>query len=282
MSEKSNLTFQHFFPQASSWVDGLATSPLAVFVNGPRFGYASWEVGHILSLILIGGTTILMGLRLLGAGVTEEEPREIYRSLRFWQNLGVIGIVVTGVLIGSANAAKLYNSSAFTVKMMCLLSGVILTYGAARPVAAANGVVSTMSKVWLAIGGAIFLAGLWVFTTTDLIDVGIYHVITAAALILIPVTRGRVRWGYIAGMVALIVAQYVHTHIVIKPDDYDHLNPVNKTYTALYGVWIVGAGLITLFRGKGDAGGPLAKLVAYAAILVWVLGAAAGRWIAFQ
>ncbi|MBS0332329.1 MAG: hypothetical protein JSS35_06145, partial [Proteobacteria bacterium] len=64
--------------------------------------------------------------------------------------------------------------------------------------------------------------------------------------------------------------------------DYDHLNPVNKAYTALYGVWIVGAGLITLFRGRSDAGGPLAKLVAYAAILVWVLGAAAGRWIAFQ
>ena len=276
------LTFQHLFPQAKDWVDGLATSPVAVFVNGPKFGYASWEVGHILSLILIGGTTILMCLRLLGAGVTQEKPEEIYRNLRLWQNIGVIGIVITGLLIGSANGAKLYNSSAFTVKMICLLSGVILTYGAARPVAAANGVVSTLSKIWLAIGGAIFLAGLWIFTTSDLIDVGVYHVITAAALILIPVTRGRLRWGYIAGMVALIVAQFIHTHFVIKPDDYDHLNPVNKSYTALYGVWIVGTALVTLFRGRGDAGGPVAKLVAYSAMLVWVLGAAAGRWIAFQ
>lgn len=276
------LTFQQLFPQAKDWVDGLATSPVAVFVNGPKFGYASWEVGHILSLILIGGTTILMSLRLLGAGVTEEKPEEIYRNLRFWQNVGVIGIVITGLLIGSANGAKLYNSSAFTVKMMCLLSGVILTYGAARPVAAANGAVATMPRIWFAIGGAIFLAGLWIFTTSDLIDVGVYHVITAGALILIPVTRGRLRWGYIAGLTALIVAQFVHTHFIIKPDDYDHLNPVNKVYTVLYGVWIVGTALVTLFRGRGDAGGPLAKLVAYAAMLVWVLGAAAGRWIAFQ
>ncbi len=275
-------TLQHFFPQASHWVDGLATSPLAVFVNGPTFGYASWEVGHILSLILIGGTTILMNLRLLEAGVTDEKPEEIYRNLRLWQNIGVIGIIVTGILIGSANAAKLYNSSAFTVKMMALLSGVILTYGVSRPVAAANGAVGLMSKVWFVIGGAIFLAGLWIFSTTDLIDVGIYHLITAAALILVPVTRGRVRWAYIAGMVALIVAQFVQTHFVIKPDDYDHLNPVNKIYTALYCVWVVGVALTTLFRGRGDAGGPLTKLVAYAAILVWVLGAAAGRWIAFQ
>ena len=106
--------------------------------------------------------------------------------------------------------------------------------------------------------------------------------IRAAALILIPVTRGRLRWAYIAGMVVLIVAQFTHTHFVIKPDDYAHLDPVNKTYTALYAVWIVGTGLITLFRNRGEEGGPLTKLMAYFGILVWVLGAAAGRWIAFQ
>src|ERR1700704_6684542 len=159
MSE--GLTFQHFFPQAAPWVDGLATTPLALFVSGPTFGYATWEVGHILSLILLGGTAILMNLRLLGAGVTNEEPREIYRNLRLWQNIGLIGIVLTGVLIGSSNAVKLYNSSAFTVKMIALLSGLILTYGVSRPVAAANGAVALMPKIWFAIGGGISLAGLW-------------------------------------------------------------------------------------------------------------------------
>ena len=69
------------------------------------------------------------------------------------------------------------------------------------------------------------------------------------------VARGRLRLGYIAGLVALIVAQFVHTHIIIKPDDYAHLDPVNKVYTALYGVWIVGAALITLLRGRGEEGG---------------------------
>jgi hypothetical protein len=278
----ASLTFQQLLPSLQPWVEGLATKPPATWVNGPTFGYASWEVGHILSLILIGGATILMNLRLLGAGVTEETPNEMYRSLRLWQNIGVVGIIFTGVLIGSANAVKLYDSSAFFVKMLALLSGIILTYGVSRPVAAANGAVGAMPKVWFVVGGAIFLWGMWIFATTDLIDVGIYHLITAAGLILIPVTRGRLRWGYLAVMTALIIAQFVHTHFVIKPDDYDHLNPVNKAYTALYGVVIVGTALITLFRNRGDEGGPLSKLVAYAAMLVWVLGAAAGRWIAFQ
>jgi uncharacterized protein DUF6644 len=278
----SNLNLEHFFPHAKAWVETLGDIPPGSWVKGPKFGYASWEVGHIVSLILIGGTTIMMNLRLLGAGLTQERPAEIYRNLRILQNVGVIGIVITGVLIGSANAVKLYDSSAFTVKMMALLSGVILTYGVSRPVAAANGAVATMPKIWFVVGGAIFLAALWIFATTDLIDVGIYHVLTAAALILIPVTRGRLRWAYIAGMVALIVAQFVHTHFVIKADDYSHLDPVNKIYTALYAVWIVGTALITLFRGRGEEGGPLTKLVAYSTMLVWVLGAAAGRWIAFQ
>ncbi len=276
------MNLEHFFPQAKAWVDTLGDIPPGSWVKGPKFGYASWEVGHIISLIMVGGTTIMMNLRLLGAGVTQEKPAEIYRNLRVLQNIGVIGIIVTGLLIGSANAVKLYDSSAFTVKMIALLSGIILTYGVSRPVAAANGAVALMPKIWFAIGGAIFLADLWMFATTDLIDVGVYHVITAAALILIPVTRGRARRAYIAGMVALIVAQFVHTHFVIKADDYDHLNPVNKAYTMAYSVWIVGTALTTLFRGRGEEGGPLTKLVAYSTMLVWVLGAAAGRWIAFQ
>ena len=276
------LDFQHFFPQIEPWVESLATTPVSVFVKGPTWGYASWEVGHILSLILIGGTTILVNMRLLDAGVTKETPAEIQRNLRLWQNIGIIGIVVTGLLIGVSNADKLYKSSAFTVKMMCLVAGVMLTYGASRPVANANGAVGLLPRIWLALGGAIFLAALWILCTTVLINVGVYHMITALALILIPVTRGRVRWAYIAGLVALILAQFVHTHFIIKPDDYAHLDPVNKIYTALYGVWLVSIALVTLFRGKGEVGGPLTRLVAYAGILVWVLGATAGRWIAYQ
>jgi hypothetical protein len=278
----TDLALQHFFPQIQPWVETLGDIPPGSWVKGPKFGYASWEVGHIISLIMIGGTTILMNLRLLGAGVTEEKPADIYRNLRLLQTVGVIGIVITGLLIGASNAVKLYDSSAFTVKMMALLSGIILTYGVSRPVAAANGAVALAPRIWFAIGGSIFLAALWVLCTTVLINVGVYHLITAVALILLVVTRGRLRWAYAAGLAALIVAQFVHTHFVLKPDDYDHLNPVNKVYTWLYGVWLVGTALITLFRGRGEDGGPLTKLVAYAAILVWVLGATAGRWIAYQ
>lgn len=273
---------EELFPHAKPWVDGLATTFPATWVNGPKFGFASWEVGHILSIILIGGTTILMNLRLLGAGVTQERPSEIYKNLRMLQNVGVIGIIVTGILIGSANATRLYDSAAFIVKMLALLSGIILTYGVSRPVAAAEGAVGPAQKAWFALGGAIFVFGIWYFVTSDLINVGIYHVITGAALIVLFATSGRTRLVYLTVMVALAIGQFVGTHFIVKADDYTHLDPVNKAFTVAYSVWIVGCALFSLFRaGKGPEGGPLTKIIAYSTILVWILGAAAGRWIAF-
>ena len=273
------IEIEEFLPHIRPWVESLANTFPGKQVK-PQFAF--WEVGHILSLILLGGTTILMNLRLLNAGLTEESPSEVYRNLRFWQNVGVIGIVFTGVLIGAANAERLYDSAAFIVKMLALLAGIILTYGASRPVAAAEGAVSTASKAWFALGTAIFLLGIWVFVISDLINVGVYHVITGAALIVLFVTAGRLRWIYLGVLLAMIAAQFVHTHILIKPDDYDHLNPVNKIWTVAFSAWIAGVAIYQLFRaGRGEAGGPLTKVIAYATILVWVMGAAAGRWIAF-
>jgi hypothetical protein len=273
------IDIEQYLPHIRPWVESLANTFPGKEIK-PQFAF--WEVGHILSLILLGGTTILMNLRLLGAGVREEPPAEIYRNLRLWQNVGVIGIVVTGVLIGSANAERLYDSAAFVVKMLALLAGIIMTYGASRPVAAANGAVNLPQKLWFVLGSAVFVLGLYIFVISDLINVGIYHVITGAALIVLVATRGRLRWTYLGVLIALIVAQFVGTHFVIAPDNYARLDPVNKVFTWLYSLWIVGCALFGLFRdGKTEEGGPLTKLIAYSTILVWVMGAAAGRWIAF-
>jgi hypothetical protein len=273
------LTFEVFFPALRPWVENLVNVWPAPFVK-PQF--ASFEVLHILALILLGGTAILMNLRLVGAGMADEAPSEVYRNLRRWQDLGVVGIIVTGVLIGMANAERLYDSTAFVVKMIALVAGVVLTYGASRPVARADGAVGAGPRIWLLIGGALFLLGVWVFLTGALINVGLFHLLTAAALIVTIALTGRLRWIYLAGLVALIAVQQVMTHVGVQPDDLAKLDPINKTFFGLYSLWIFGAAALQLFtKGRGAEAGPVAKLIAYATILVWVIGAAAGRWIAF-
>jgi hypothetical protein len=273
------MNFEHFFPHLRPWVEGLANGFPGHIVK-PQFAW--WEVLHILSLITLGGTTILMNLRLIGVGLTQEPPSELYRNLRRWQDVGVIGIVVTGVLIGSANAERLYDSAAFVVKMLALLAGIILTYGASRPVAKAEGQVSAAPRVWFVLGLAVWLGGVWVFSTADLINPGMFHVLTAGALVVLFATRGRGRAVYLAVLLAMIVAQFVATHIVYKADDYAHLNPVNIGFAIAFAVWIVGTALVQLFSAPTSPEvTPLTKLIGYATILVWVTAAAAGRWIAF-
>jgi hypothetical protein len=275
----TKLTFEVFFPALRPWVVNLVNVWPAYIIK-PQFAF--WEVFHIISLVLLGGAAILMNLRLIGAGITEEPPSEIYRSLRRWQDAGVIGIVVTGILIGMANAERLYDSTAFVVKMIALVAGIILTYGASRPVARADGVVSGSARLWFIVGSILWIVGLAVFATGSLVNVGVYHILTAAALVVLIATGGRLRWIYLIGLLALIGVQEGVTHLAYQPDDIAHLDPVNKVFTWLFTIWIVGAALAqAVVVGRRTAGGALPKLIGYATILVWVTGAAAGRWIAF-
>ena len=64
----TNLNLEHFFPQAKAWVDTLGDIPPGSWVKGPKFGYASWEVGHIISLIMIGGF-VLIGAHMEDQGL---------------------------------------------------------------------------------------------------------------------------------------------------------------------------------------------------------------------
>lgn len=274
----TKLTFEYFFPALRPWVVNLVNVWPAYIIK-PQF--ASWEVLHIVSLILLGGTAILMNLRLVGAGLTEEPSSEIYRNLRRWQDVGVVGIVVSGVLIGMANAERLYDSTAFVVKMIALVAGVVLTYGASRPVARADGQVPQAAKAWFAVGTVLWLVAIGVFVTGALINVGLFHLLTAAALIVLIAVQGRLRWIYLGGLALLIAVQEVITHAMVQPDDLARLDPINKAFFGLFSLWIAGAALVQLFTPRNEAAGALRKLIGYATILVWVTGAAAGRWIAF-
>jgi hypothetical protein len=280
------MKFSLLLPHLRPWILGLDKVWPAYIVK-PNFAY--WEVLHILALVILGGTSILLGLRLLGYGLTEEKPSELYKNLKVWVHTGVIGITVTGTLIGMANAERLYDSSAFLVKFLSLIAGIVLTYGALRPIALADGAVSTKSKVWGAIGLLVWAPALYVFLTGGLITPGIFHVMSAAALVVLFITRGRLRTIYTAGVCLLLLVMFLATHVFIKWGDLPTSDKANIVLSILMGLWILGAAITQLYMTRGakiaveaEGRGPLfSKLVGYAIILVWFCAAAAGRWIAF-
>jgi hypothetical protein len=273
-----SINLEQFLPAARPWVENLVNVWPTPYVK-PNFAF--WEVGHVLSLIALGGATIVMNLRLIGVGLTQEPASEIFKNLRVVQTAGVVGIVLTGVLFGMANAERLYDSAAFIVKMLGLIGGLILTYGVSRTTAAAEGRVSTAAKAWFVLGMAFWLAALVVFATGGLIAPGIWHVITAAALLVLFVTRGRARIVYAGVLAALVLAQELAPLIDHSGDRAD-VGPIEVGFAVIIPAWIVGTALVQFFRaGPGEEGGPLTKIIGCATILVWLTSAAAGRWIAF-
>jgi len=81
---------QDFFPHLADWVANLDD----IFPGKQiKPWFAQWEVGHILSLIVLGGTSILLNLRLIGVGLIDEPPSEMHRNLKVWAWVGMIGIV---------------------------------------------------------------------------------------------------------------------------------------------------------------------------------------------
>ena len=272
------MTPAHFFPELRPWVENLVNVWPAYIIK-PNFAW--WQVLHILSLVILGGTTILLNLRLIGTGLTEEPPSEIERNLRFWLNLGVVGVVITGILIGMANAERLYDSAAFTVKMVGLLAAIIFTYGATLPTAKADGVARGLTPVMAGVGLLIWAFAMWVFATTALISPGMFHLITALGLLALFVLRGRLRWIYLGGLGLLIAAQSIWTHGFIDAEDLERLDPVNKGFAYAFGLWIAGCVTYAVLRRRPDDARPLPQLIGYVGILMWVSVAAAGRWIAF-
>ncbi len=270
---------QDFFPHLVDWVANLDDVFPGALVK-PYF--AQFEVGHLLALVVLGGSSILLNLRLIGVGLTDETPREMHRNLSVWVHIGVIGIIVTGLLIGASNAERLYASEAFSAKMVGLLAGIIMTYGVTLPASRNDGDLSGASRVSAVVGLAVFAVAIWVFLSAKLANPGLWHVIFAAGLIVAYATRGLTRIVYLSGAVLLIVAQQVMTHIVFKADDYANLDPTNKAFAWGFVAWILGAAIMhAVSSGRGANGGPFTKAMAFAAILVWVMTAAAGRWLAF-
>jgi len=271
---------QDFFPQLAPWVAQLDDTFPGAQIK-PYF--AQWEVLHLLSLALLGGASILLNLRLIGSGLTDESPSEVRRGVLPWLNLGVIGVIVTGILIGTSNPERLYTSEAFTAKMLGLAAALFLTYGVSLPAARRDGQLSSGAGVSAAIGLGLFGLSIGVFAVAKLVNPGLWHVIIAAALIVLFVTRGLTRIVYLVGLLGLIAAQLAIHQVIFKPDDYARLDPANKIMILVYLAWILAAAAMQIVSaGRGQSGaGPATKALAYAAILVWVTTAAAGRWIAF-
>jgi hypothetical protein len=149
----------------------LKTSVLAFceWCNGSFFGHAIrdsvWlfpfvEIFHLLALALLGGCILIINMRLLGIGFRDDPTAVLARELRPWMYGSLAVMLISGFLLFSTEAVKMYGNWAFQLKMCFLLLAVLFTFivqqrvaAAQRPSAAARWVAALVSTVlWVGVG----------------------------------------------------------------------------------------------------------------------------------
>ncbi len=111
--------------------------------NGSFFGHgirdSVWlfpfvEIFHLLALGMLGGTVLLLNMSLLGVRFRGQPVAVLARDVRPWMLGSIAVMLVSGFLLFSTEAVKMYGNWAFQLKMSFLLLALVFTFTVHRKV----------------------------------------------------------------------------------------------------------------------------------------------------
>lgn len=114
------------------------SSSVGEAIRDSRWLFPAIESVHLLGLAVIGGAVLVVNLRLLGFGVDRQPVTQLWRDTRPWLLGSLTIMVVSGLLLFTSEATKLYYHEAFWVKMTSLLLATLFTFTVLRKVALAD------------------------------------------------------------------------------------------------------------------------------------------------
>ncbi len=79
------------------------------------------EATHVLGLAVSVGTIALVDLRLIGAALKDEPVTDVIEQLQPWTLSGFAAMFLSGALLFWSEAARLYPSYSYRVKLVFLL-----------------------------------------------------------------------------------------------------------------------------------------------------------------
>jgi hypothetical protein len=104
------------------------------------------EIFHLIGLAVLGGTILVLNLRLLGIGFRSERTSDLAKDVRPWMIGSLTLMLVSGFLLFSTEAVKMYGNWAFRAKMIFLLLAVLFTFTIHRKVVTSE--ESQVAPVW--------------------------------------------------------------------------------------------------------------------------------------
>jgi hypothetical protein len=125
------------------------------------------ESGHLLGLCALGGTLLIVDLRMLGVGLTNQELAALAAAVHPWLKASLALIVSTGVLLFTSEAMKVLHTPSFWVKIATLPVAILYTFTVRRRVAAHSGpdasrLTRVTATVSLLLWFTVAAAGRWI------------------------------------------------------------------------------------------------------------------------
>jgi hypothetical protein len=111
-----------------SWFMALAHSPLGRVMQTSKWSFAVVEMVHLLALAILGGSVLIVDLRLLGLILKGESARAIGRDLSRLLIGSLVLMVLSGIALVSEEAGKCYYSPAFRWKMALLIAAIFFYF----------------------------------------------------------------------------------------------------------------------------------------------------------
>ena len=150
------------------FIEWVAGSPLSKAISTSTWAFAVIESIHLLSLAVIGGAVLIVDLRLLGFGIRTQTLEQTARDAQPWFLASWTVIVGTGLLLFVSEPQKLYYSTPFAVKIVCLVLGTIFALTVRRKVTLAGEgrvsplVMKLVAIVSLALWFGVGAGGRWI------------------------------------------------------------------------------------------------------------------------
>ena len=113
---------------------------------------------HLLSLALLGGTILVVDLRLLGFGLRTQSAAKLAENTHPWLVGSLATLIATGIPMLLSEAIKCYYSPPFWYKMLFLVLATLYTFTVRKRVAAAD--VARVGPIWGRLTAVVSL-GLW-------------------------------------------------------------------------------------------------------------------------
>ncbi len=126
---------------------------------GSKWAFAIVEMVHLLGLAVLGGTVLMVDLRLLGLRLRRRPADEVARELSPFSIASLIVLVISGIFLVIDGPLRYYANAAFRLKMLLLATAITFSLTAHRRVVlSGSDRVTTGARVTAVVSLALWLS----------------------------------------------------------------------------------------------------------------------------